>query len=214
QYIMDYSNIKISADTVVEFGELLKTVSPTDMLTLFFNAQAQRASLYTRFNNGFKQYLEDNKLEEYQTLCSNMSTMMSKISKEVIQIEDALRPLRPAWSDKINLMREQEKAKFILTTQYQILKTEIHSNTATKKDENGNEYEMPIAAGSCYHEHIEMCQQQFNQCQQQLNQCVLSINETLEELQYALHDEPEEQPIIANSSETGCQHAGHDVHHH
>ncbi|EFA81011.1 hypothetical protein PPL_05846 [Heterostelium album PN500] len=226
---MDYNNIKINADTEQEFIDLLKNTSPSDILSLFFNTQSQRAAIYTRFNkyvhtyitvvifinvkiyllqcnSGFKQFLVDNNEEEYQKLCTSVSTMISKISKEIIHIENSLKDIKPNWSAIINQLRELEKAKFLLTSQQQILKTEIHSNTSTKKDEEGNEYSMPTTG--CYQEHIDQCNQQLTVCNQQLAQCINEINEKLEELQYELQDDESEVTTPTTSTST-CNHDHH-----
>ncbi|EGG17939.1 hypothetical protein DFA_08940 [Cavenderia fasciculata] len=186
--ILQKEQIKDAAGLEEELKNMLNISTPSDILSIFFNTQGQRAAIYTKWNQGFRVYLDTQNEEEYTKLCQTVSSLISKVSKELIMIEAALQPIKPKWSTIINELRDYEKVKFILTSKYQILKTEVHANDSmTRIDEDGNIIKMEN--DGCFKEHIQGCNQQLQECQTTLNQITSMINEKLEDLQYELNEE-------------------------
>ncbi|KYQ96899.1 hypothetical protein DLAC_04216 [Tieghemostelium lacteum] len=200
----------ITTDKEKEFIELLQNASPSDKLALFFNLQEQRSSINNKFNDGFKTFLKNSDEKEYQDLCTSVTTLLSNISKEIIKIEESLQSSHPKWSLVIKDIRELEKQKFILTTHYQILKTEINANTQLQKEHNFSE-------GNCFNEHVKECENKVTIVHNEIFKYTEMIIEKLDELKYELNDyfnsigEYEPTP----NTNTKCSHDhDHSNHHH
>ncbi|KAF2072268.1 hypothetical protein CYY_006422 [Polysphondylium violaceum] len=209
---MDSINFEsLNVDKEKQFIELLNNSSDTDKLSLFFNLQEQRISVNNRFNEGFKLYLENQNDQEYQKNCNTITGLISSISKEIIQIENSLYKTQPNWSKTIKTIRDLEKQKFILTTKYQILRSEIVGNEELSKHLRTEEQP---TGGSCLYEHIETCQEQLSTCKNEMNKIINDINEKLEELRYELTELNAQTPQEEIKVTGQCSHAGHDHDHH
>eukprot|EP01132_Coremiostelium_polycephalum_P003291 gene3291-4123_t len=209
-------------DLEKEFSKLLLNSSPSDKLALFFNLQEQRSSINNKFNDGFKKYLVNKDTVEYEKSCESVSQQISNLSKEIIQIENSLSSDNPKWSSIIKDIRDYEKQKFILTTQYQVIQTELNESIDVLKentgvdfknnvDEKGNSVESNT--NNCLSEYIDNCEQQIGQFKSEINKCIEKINEKLEELKYELNDSlsSEDQSQQPQQTHT-CSHGGE--HHH
>lgn len=95
--------------------------SPRDLLQRFQSAQARRAQLYSRFDAGFKRYLETRQEGIYRRLLAELTAEFSECSAEVLGIEAALREGR-GRGDLAALLRgvqqgEREKLRATLALQ-------------------------------------------------------------------------------------------------
>ncbi|KAN0026197.1 hypothetical protein ACTFIV_007181 [Dictyostelium citrinum] len=201
---MENIEINLSKDKKKEFLQLLESTTPTDKLALFFNLQEQRVLISNQFTSNFKKFLKDQNIEEYNKGCQSITTQLSSIGEEIIQIQESLSTTNPEWSKIISEVRENEKTKFILTAQNQVLKVEI-DNSQQLTSNNPNE---KPAAGSCFYEHIEKCESQINENRLKINDCIDTINEKLEILKYDLNE-----AFTGLTTDTSKENQCHDHHH-
>ncbi|EGC39755.1 hypothetical protein DICPUDRAFT_85952 [Dictyostelium purpureum] len=188
-----------------EFEQLLTEAAPSDKLALFFNLQEQRATISNKFSEAFKTFSKDQDLEEYNKKCTSITLQLSSLGAEIIQIENSLSTSNPEWSKTISKIRELEKSKFLLTVEDQVLKTEIDNS----KSLISNQVSEQPTAGSCFYEHIEICEKQIKENKLKFNQYIESINEHLENLKYDLN----ETSVGINSGESKEHEHTHECKH-
>ncbi|KAH7297015.1 hypothetical protein KP509_26G049300 [Ceratopteris richardii] len=96
-----------------------------ELLRRFLSIQHRRASIYSRLNSAFQDYLQTGAEAAYQQVCSQITTEFSDCSKQVLKLEVLFRSPKHDREDLANLLQSvqvQEKQKLHMTAQIQVLK--------------------------------------------------------------------------------------------
>ncbi|CAM6122789.1 unnamed protein product [Calypogeia fissa] len=108
--------MKSAASAVVSVEQLLRN---------FLAVQQRRASVYNLLHQGFADLLKTNAEASYQDICNQVTGSFSECSKQVLEIEAALRAPghdRPDLAAVLQAVQAQEKQKLQMTATLQVLR--------------------------------------------------------------------------------------------
>jgi len=125
---------------------ILLQSSSSDLLSVFHHLQSQRVAIYHRFESTFNSFLETKDLSEYQKSCLTITDLFASTSKEIREIEAALRRKeRKQIADLIDEIQLLEKEKLLMTSKLQVLKTELYIGKQGEDELGENERNIKVA---------------------------------------------------------------------
>jgi hypothetical protein len=118
-----------SAGTREDIDEKIEGMSCTELLNLVTTLQAERVQTYAEYESTLIKLVESKMTKEYPSLCSEMTTRFSVLSKYIIKAKDTLRN-KFAREDLAKLVeslqvKEQEKLTTVAAMHLDILKKQV-----------------------------------------------------------------------------------------
>ncbi|KAG0570344.1 hypothetical protein KC19_6G155200 [Ceratodon purpureus] len=173
-----------------ESGELRQQ----ELLREFLKVQEHRAGLYSTLHSGFADYLKTGSEVSFQQLCGRITTAFNDCSRQVIEIQAALRGPdidRQDLADILKDVQAQEKQNLKMTATLQVLrKAGRPSDRAQEMEKKGHH--------QCSHLHeeessaLELAESDaefdaaYKEATQALQESRTSIHEYMEEVRYEL----------------------------
>ncbi|XP_024534976.1 uncharacterized protein LOC9630709 [Selaginella moellendorffii] len=175
-----------------------------ELLRRFLEFQERRATIYTELQRGFADYLRSNAELAYKELCGRVTVEFNECSRQVLEIEAALRD--PACSREdlavlLQAVQSHEKKKLQMTATLQILKRAGHPSERQATDQR--RVAPPEACNLCCTpaeldgaiSGLEECQAEaeylaaHKEAVTSLQEAVLAINELVETVRSEMDEE-------------------------
>lgn len=165
------------------------------LLREFLKVQEQRAGLYSMLQSGFTDYLNTGSEVAFQQLCGRITAAFNDCSKQVIDIQAALREPGIGRNDLADILKDvqaQEKQNLRMTATLQVLRKagKPSDRAQAHADEKGHH--------QCSHSHeeessaLELAEADaefdaaYKEATQALQEARTAIHEYMEEVRYEL----------------------------
>lgn len=171
--------------------------SAVELLKQFEEVQGRRAQLYSRFEAGFRRYLETRQEGIYRRLLAELTGQFAEVSKEVIDLEASLRDGRGRGdlADMLRGVQQNEREKLRLTLALQALKAAYEKREFSWQQEQQDDRAVAAAKAAKFYG------------QQPMRTGLAGIS-------MAHGGAPDTAPASGSSSSNQSGHAGHDSHSH
>ncbi|CAM6105117.1 unnamed protein product [Calypogeia fissa] len=196
-------------------------VSVEQLLRNFLDVQKRRASVYNILHQGFADLLKTNAESPYREVCSQVTTSFSESSKQVLEIEAALRAPcndRPDLAAVLQAVQAQEKQKLHMTATLQVLKRagrpseRAHALEQGHHSSNGSHTQSPLCShgpeGEAEEDSgLEMAQleAEFDAAIKEatgiVQNAVLEINDHIEAIRYEIEELEEKRESTMDEGE-------------
>ncbi|CAM6048605.1 unnamed protein product [Sphagnum compactum] len=166
----------------------------TQLLRRFLKIQENRAGLYSLLQSGFSDYLKTGSEQAFKELCSRITVDFNDCSRQVLQIEAALRAADVGREDLAHILQAvqvQEKQNLRMTATLQVLKKAGRPSDRAHVPASGH-------GQQCGHSHdeqtspLEMAEAEaeydaaYKEATRALQEARTVIHEYMEEVRYEL----------------------------
>ncbi|CAM6097865.1 unnamed protein product [Calypogeia fissa] len=193
-------------------------VSVEQLLRNFLDVQKRRASVYNILHQGFADLLKTNAAAPYQEVCIQVTTSFSECSKQVLEIEAALRAPsndRPDLAAVLQAVQAQEKQKLHMTATLQVLRRagrpseRAHALEQGHQSSNGSHTHGPLCSHGPEGEDsgLEMAQLEaeydaaIKEATGIVQNAVLEINDHIEAIRYEIEELDEQRESSMDEGE-------------